>query len=59
MKELRIKAEIFSRVSGYYRPVVNFNPGKREEFSERKNLTFSMSTLPDLIVNLLQEQIEQ
>ncbi len=35
------KTEIYSRVVGYYRPVQNWNKGKREEFAHRK--TFSMS----------------
>ena len=29
---------IYSRVSGYYNPTVNFNKGKKEEFSERKHI---------------------
>jgi ribonucleoside-triphosphate reductase len=34
----KIKAEIFSRVAGYFRPVQNWNIGKKEEFAERKNI---------------------
>ncbi len=30
------KAEVWSRVTGYLRPVQNFNIGKREEYMERK-----------------------
>lgn len=30
------KTEVYSRVCGYYRPVQNWNDGKRQEFSERK-----------------------
>lgn len=30
------KCEIYSRVTGYYRPVSNWNKGKQEEFKERK-----------------------
>jgi ribonucleoside-triphosphate reductase len=30
------KTEIFSRVVGYYRPVQNWNVGKKEEFKDRK-----------------------
>ena len=30
------KCEIYSRVTGYYRPVANWNKGKKEEFGERK-----------------------
>lgn len=35
------KTEIYSRVVGYYRPIQNWNRGKREEFAHRK--TFNMS----------------
>ena len=30
------KTEVYSRVSGYFRPVANWNKGKKEEFKERK-----------------------
>jgi hypothetical protein len=33
-----IKTEIYSRVSGYYRPVNQWNKGKQEEFADRKLL---------------------
>lgn len=36
-------AEVWSRVTGYLRPVANFNAGKREEYSERKTLTLAGS----------------
>ena len=36
MKEVRIKTEIYSRVSGYFRPVDQWNKAKREEFSQRQ-----------------------
>ena len=29
------KCEVFSRVTGYYRPVQSWNKGKQEEFSLR------------------------
>ena len=32
----KIKTEVYSRVSGYFRPVKQWNAGKREEFTERK-----------------------
>lgn len=32
----KIATLIYSRVSGYYNPVSNFNKGKKEEFAERK-----------------------
>ena len=28
--------EVFSRVSGYHRPIKNWNRGKQEEFKDRK-----------------------
>lgn len=31
----QIPCEIFTRVAGYYRPVNQFNKGKKEEFNER------------------------
>lgn len=36
MTEKKIKTEIYSRISGYFRPVQNWNTAKKEEFKERK-----------------------
>jgi len=33
-----IKPEIYSRVVGYYRPVQNWNKGKKKEFEDRRYL---------------------
>ncbi len=33
-----IPAEVYSRVAGYFRPVSQWNKGKREEFRERNTL---------------------
>ena len=30
------RCEIYSRVCGYFRPVANWNQGKKQEFLERK-----------------------
>jgi len=30
------KTEVYSRVVGYFRPVSNWNKGKKQEFKERK-----------------------
>ena len=38
-----LPCEVYSRVVGYFRPVQNWNPGKKEEFRERK--TFNINTL--------------
>lgn len=32
----KMPCEIYCRVTGYFRPVSNFNPGKQEEFWERE-----------------------
>lgn len=32
-----IPVEVYSRVVGYYRPVNQWNKGKKEEFSERRD----------------------
>lgn len=31
-----VKTEVYSRVVGYYRPVQDWNRGKREEFEQRE-----------------------
>ena len=44
---LKIKTEIFDRVSGYYRPTSQYNKGKKEEQGERKRLKYNMEVLED------------
>lgn len=44
---LEIKTEIYSRVSGYFRPVDQWNKGKQEEFSNRKKLLYNKEDLND------------
>lgn len=39
------KTEVYSRITGYYRPVQNFNDGKAEEFKERKVYDIETSRL--------------
>ncbi len=36
MEKCKEKCEVYSRVTGYFRPVSNWNKGKKEEFRERK-----------------------
>lgn len=38
------KCEVFSRIVGFMRPVSIWNPGKQEEFKNRK--TFHLKRLP-------------
>lgn len=35
-KVIKIKNLIYSRTCGYFAPVAQMNPGKREEFADRK-----------------------
>lgn len=37
------ECEVFSRVTGYYRPVQSWNKGKKEEFALRKKFKCSCS----------------
>ena len=37
--------EVYSRITGYYRPVQNWNTGKSEEFKERKTYNIETSIL--------------
>lgn len=37
--ELKIVTEVYSRISGYYRPLSQWNPAKKQEKSERKEIT--------------------
>lgn len=37
------ECEVFSRVTGYYRPVQSWNKGKQEEFAMRKKFKCSCS----------------
>lgn len=36
MSKCGAKTEVYSRVCGYFRPVANWNPGKKQEFKDRK-----------------------
>jgi ribonucleoside-triphosphate reductase len=36
MNDRKCKVEVFSRVTGFYRPVQSWNEGKAEEFKDRK-----------------------
>lgn len=38
----RIPCEVYSRIVGYYRPVQNWNVGKKQEFMERKTYDKSL-----------------
>lgn len=37
MAKCGAKTEVYSRVCGYFRPVANWNKGKKQEFKDRKS----------------------
>ena len=39
------KCEVYSRVCGYFRPVSNWNKGKKEEFKDRKTFEINRRTI--------------
>jgi len=44
VKAKRTKCDVYSRVSGYMRPVNSWNVGKQEEFGERKTFKIKEET---------------
>ena len=50
------KTEIYSRITGYYRPVQNWNDGKTEEFKARKEYVIENSHLKDKNITKDEEQ---
>ncbi len=43
--ECGAETEVYSRITGYYRPVKNFNDGKAQEFKDRKEYVIEHSVL--------------
>ena len=41
------KTEVYSRITGYYRPVANWNDGKSQEYIERKTYDISKSVMKE------------
>ncbi len=41
MSRIVVPAEVYSRVSGYFRPLSQWNKGKQDEFNQRRVLVFS------------------
>jgi Anaerobic ribonucleoside-triphosphate reductase len=48
-----IENEVYSRVVGYYRPVQNWNNGKKNEFSSRNLINVSQYTNSCCVENKL------
>lgn len=43
----KVPTEVYSRCVGYYRPVSQWNPGKQQEFRERKEYKLREEDLYD------------
>jgi len=41
-----LTCEVYSRVCGYFRPVANWNRGKKQEFEDRKKYDVSKFNQP-------------
>lgn len=46
------KTEVYSRITGYYRPVQNWNDGKSQEFKQRKNYVVGAAALNNTAVKI-------
>jgi len=46
-------AEVYSRITGYYRPVQNWNDGKQQEYKNRRNYDMEHSSLNRVRANLV------
>lgn len=46
-------AEVYSRITGYYRPVQNWNDGKQQEYKNRRNYDMEHSSLNRVPANLV------
>ena len=45
------QTEVYSRITGYYRPVQNWNDGKQQEFKDRRTYNIKMDYRPNRIIN--------
>lgn len=45
MEKCGAKCEVYSRVTGYFRPVANWNKGKQQEFKDRKAFKVTKATV--------------
>lgn len=52
----KVPCEVYSRVVGYFRPIQNWNKGKKQEFFDRE--TFSEKTSLNTEVELKADALE-
>ena len=53
------KTEVYSRITGYYRPVQNWNDGKAQEFKDRKVYNIGKSRIAPIQVEVKQEERQE
>ena len=54
------KTEVYSRITGYYRPVQNWNDGKAQEYKDRKNYKVAAASAPvERVVAKVEEVVEE
>ncbi|MEG0978125.1 MAG: ribonucleoside triphosphate reductase [Bacilli bacterium] len=53
------KTEVYSRITGYYRPLQNWNDGKTEEFKERKEYDVSSSHISTELHKEVKTNVEE
>ncbi len=51
------KTEVYSRITGYYRPVQNWNDGKLQEYANRTEYNIGTSVLKRPVANAIAEEI--
>lgn len=51
------KTEVYSRIVGYFRPISNWNAGKKEEFKERKTFVEDKALNNELKTKPIQQEL--
>ncbi len=51
------KTEVYSRITGYYRPVQNWNDGKTQEYKDRK--VYNVTSIEDIKNNIPKKKAEK
>ena len=52
------KTEVYSRITGYYRPVQNWNDGKTQEFKHRKTYNLSTSVFTEKEIEKVEKETQ-
>ncbi len=52
------KTEVYSRITGYYRPVQNWNDGKTQEYKDRREYSIDTAINKDLINKIIEVKEE-